>query len=97
MYPKHNNGQVLIEFVTSVIFLSCILALVFSLMVAQWWRARCVFLTFEKTHTTLVGGISEYISFPLEITDTGTSIKGESRCMRDPNVIESVELQKLEP
>ncbi|HLD98803.1 MAG TPA: hypothetical protein VJB59_01005 [Bdellovibrionota bacterium] len=90
-----DKGQTILEFAISTSLVAALLLGCAGLFRDQWVRVRCAHEVFEATHEARRGSVSNRsrLSYGIKITDTGVSIRGESRCGRSR---ETVELPKLE-
>lgn len=87
------SGQVLIELVISAASVALVLAGAGWVLKAEWHRARCAHLVFERTHERLVGAPERGVSVSVRVTEDPVSVRGEGLC---GTAIEQVELRKLE-
>ena len=60
---------------------------------AQWDRARCAHLVFEKAHARLFGLGPGALSVGLRVADAGDAVEAEAQC---GDARERVRLRKLE-
>jgi hypothetical protein len=87
------DGQVLLELVFSAAGVALVLAGAGWVLRAEWQRARCAYVVFERTHERLVGLPEQGVSVSVRVSERPGSVLGEGRC---GGANERVEMAKLE-
>ena len=82
------------ELVLSAAGVALVLAGAGWVLKAEWQRARCAHLVFERTHERLVGVPERGISISVRVSEDASSVQGEGIC---GDAVERVEMRKLEP
>lgn len=63
------------------------------LIKAEWDRARCAHLVFQKTHDQLTQERHSPLRFEVKITESDQKVRGQKTCGKS---VETVELPKLQ-
>jgi len=90
-----SDGQTILEFTISTSLVAALLLGCAGLFREQWVRVRCAHEVFEATHEARrrSAGSRSRLPYGITITDTGGSIRGETRCGKSREI---VDLPKLE-
>ena len=89
----NSEGQTLIEFVFSSALVVLTVAGAGFLFKAEWQRAKCAYVVFEKTHAKVVGSGDPVPGVPVTFEETEDGVSGSALCGRAQ---ERVSLPKLE-